>query len=231
MTGGGLYPRLIALRDEKYRDFQARLIPTVDKQTMIGVRTPELRRIAKDIYKSGESTGFMRALPHGTFEENQIHAFLIGMIKDPDECLEKLEAFLPYIDNWATCDQMGCGALKKRPEKLLVHARRWLESGGTYTVRFGIKVHMDCFLGELFDPKQPEYTARIDSGEYYIKTMQAWYFATALAKRWDETADYIKERKLSPEVAKMTVKKALESFRVSEEHKALLKEWMKNESR
>ena len=183
MNRADLHRKLYDLQDLKYRDFQIRIIPSVNPGSIIGVRTPALRSMAKDIVKAGEHTDFLKELPHTYFEENQLHAFIISGMKDLDGCMEELEKFLPYVDNWATCDQMSPRIFNKHREALLAHIPEWLSSEMTYTVRFGVGMLMEHFLDDDYDPKYPKMAAGIRSDEYYINMMIAWYFATALAKQ------------------------------------------------
>ena len=220
MTTDEIKARLFALQDVKYRDFQAKLIPGVPKETIIGVRTPELRRLAKE---AGESGDFLAELPHRYYDENQLHAFIISAVRDRQECLRLVEEFLPYVDNWATCDQMSLKCFRKDPAELLPHIRRWLASPETYTVRFGIGCLMEFFLDENFRPEYPGIVSAVHSEEYYVRMMIAWYFATALAKQYDAVIPYITERRLDPWTHRKTIQKAVESFRITPEQKELLK--------
>ncbi len=214
---------LFGLRDIKYRDFNARLIPSVDKNRIIGVKTPELRAIAKRLAASDSCEDFLRSLPHEYFEENQIHAFIISEIPDFEHAVTELERFLPYVDNWATCDQMSLRAFRKAPERVLSHIDSWLESGRTYTVRFGICTLMKYFLDERFDIRYLDKVACIKTDEYYINMCSAWFFATALAKQYEAALLYISEHRLTKWVHNKAITKACESFRVSSEHKNTLK--------
>lgn len=218
-----LHKKLKELRDLKYRDMQIKIIPTVDPESIIGVRTPELKAMAKDVLKSGDYQEFLKELPHKYFEENQLHAFILSGMKDPEECVEELEAFLPYIDNWATCDQLSPKIFKKHKEMLFQHIKKWIKSDETYTVRFGIGMLMEHFLDDDFDPKYPEMVAKIRSSEYYINMMIAWYFATALAKQYEQVLPYIEEKKLDDWTHNKTIQKSVESYRITDERKAYLK--------
>lgn len=220
MTTDEIRARLFALQDVKYRDFQAKLIPGVPKETIIGVRTPELRRFAKE---AGESGDFLAELPHRYYDENQLHAFIISAVRDRQECLRRVEEFLPYVDNWATCDQMSLKCFRKASAELLPHIRRWLASPETYTVRFGIGCLMEFFLDENFRPEYPEMVSAVHSEEYYVRMMIAWYFATALAKQYDAVIPYITEHRLDPWTHRKTIQKAVESFRITPEQKEFLK--------
>ncbi len=214
---------LFKLRDLKFRDFNAKLIPNISKETVIGVKTPQLKQFAKEVYKSEEYRDFLTALPHKYFEENQLHAFIISQITDFDMAIYELERFLPYVNNWATCDQLIMKAIAKNPERIPDKIDLWLESDKTYTVRFAIGLLMRYFLDDRFDKKYLKKVAAIKSDEYYINMMIAWYFATALAKQWNNTIKYIDGKTLSIWVHNKTIQKARESFRVTEEHKTLLK--------
>lgn len=214
---------LFSLQDKKYRDFQAALIPTIPPETMIGVRTPALRALAKKMGKREDIDAFLNALPHAYFDENQLHAFLICEMKDYGRCMEALDCFLPYVDNWATCDQMSPKILKKNRAELLAKIRLWLEDGKTYTVRFAVGMLMEHFLDEEFDPAYPELVAAIRSEEYYVNMMIAWYFATALAKRYDSILPFIEGRRLPVWTHNKAIQKAIESRRILEERKAYLR--------
>ena len=215
---------LYAMQDEKYRDFQGGLIPSEEAHIMIGVRTPQLRAYAKELAKREDIHVFLEDLPHRLFEENQLHAFLISGCRDFSECIRETERFLPYVNNWATCDQMNPKIFRKYKQEVSQYAEKWIGSDHTYTVRFGVKVFMEHFLDEDFELQQAERIASINSEEYYIQMMQAWYFATALAKQYDAVLPFLEEHRLSDSVYKKTIRKALESFRVSEEHKQVLKQ-------
>ena len=214
---------LFELQDIKYRDFQVKLIPGKDMETMIGVRTPELRKLAKQMLKREEIGEFLRDLPHRFFDEDQLHAFIVSGIKEYGKCMEELMRFLPYVDNWATCDQMSPGIFKKHRPELLAEIREWLGSEHTYTVRFGIGMLMQHFLDEDFDPAYPELVAGVHSEEYYVNMMIAWYFATALAKQYDAVLPFIEGRRLEPWTHNKTIRKAVESYRISDEKKEYLR--------
>ena len=205
--------------DAKYRDFQAKLIPTVKPESIIGVRTPELRKMAKVYAKNVNIDAFLNDLPHNYFDENQLHAFILSELKDYNTCVSSLERFLPYIDNWATCDQLSPKILKKNRDKLHDKISIWLDSGKTYTVRFAIGMIMEHYLDTDFRPDYLERVSRIVSDEYYINMMIAWYFATALAKQYDDTVPYIENKRLPLWVHNKTIQKARESFRISPEMK------------
>lgn len=214
---------LFELQDIKYRDFQAKLIPGKDTEMMIGVRTPELRKLAKQMLKREEIGEFLRDLPHRYFDEDQLHAFIVSGIKEYGKCMEELMRFLPFVDNWATCDQMSPGVFKKHRQQLLAEIREWLGSEHTYTVRFGIGMLMQHFLDEDFDPAYPELVAGVHSEEYYVNMMIAWYFATALAKQYDAVLPFIEGCRLDPWTHNKTIQKAVESYRISDEQKEYLR--------
>lgn len=215
--------RLFSLQDTAYRDFQVKLIPGTDTEKEIGVRTPELRKLAKELAKREDIRDFLKDLPHGYFDENQVHAFILSEEKDFEKCMDELELFLPYVDNWATCDQMSPKVFRKNKKDLLTAIKRWIESDQTYTVRFAIKMLMEHFLDEDFDPIYPEMVATVRSEEYYIRMMIAWYFATALAKRYDAVLPYLKQEKLDVWTHNKAIQKAVESYRITEEQKIYLK--------
>lgn len=215
--------RLFEMQDLKYREFHSRLMPTVKKEKVIGVRTPELRKFAKEISKTDYAKEFLEILPHEYYEENNLHAFLIEEIGDYDFCVAELNRFLPYVDNWATCDMMRPKIFKKHLSELLDEIGIWLHSKDTYTVRYGIEMLMVYFLDDKFSPEYPEAISRIRSDEYYIKMMVAWYFATALAKQYDSVIPYIENRILDPETHRRTIQKAIESYRLTDNQKQYLK--------
>ena len=208
--------------DAEYKEFTYKLTPGLDKDKMIGVRFPALKKVCKQLTED-ERRQYMTELPHIYFEENNLHSVIISNIKDEEECIAAIEAFMPYIDNWSTCDTISPAVFKKHKRKLIVKIREWVKSDEVYTVRVGVLLVMKFFLGEDFKPEYNDLVAGIKSDEYYVNMMCAWYFATALAKQYGDTAPYLKKRLLSPEVHKMTVRKAVESFRVTEEHKAEIK--------
>ena len=214
---------LFDLQDSQYRDFQAKLIPSASADKMIGVRTPVLRKLAKDLAKRKDIGGFLNDLPHRYFDENQLHAFIISQLKDYEQCMEEVIRFLPYIDNWATCDQLSPKIFRKHRPKLADQIRKWIISDHTYTIRFGIGMLMEHFLDEDYDPAYPEMVACIRSDEYYVNMMIAWYFATALAKQYDSILPFIKNRRLDPWTHNKTIQKARESYRISPEQKEYLK--------
>ena len=214
---------LFRMRDQDYALMQAKIIPTVAADRIIGVRTPALRAFAKRLYKDRESDEFLSCVPHRYFDEDQLHAFMISLEKDFDSCIEKVDAFLPFIDNWATCDQLSPGVFKTAPEKLLPSIHTWIQSDQTYTVRFAIGMLMQHFLDERFDTKYADMIAEVRSEEYYIRMMIAWYFATALAKQYDLVLPYLEDRRLDDWTHNKAIQKGVESYRITDEQKAYLK--------
>ncbi|QTE72172.1 DNA alkylation repair protein [Clostridiales bacterium FE2011] len=222
--------KLSSLQDLKYRDMQVRIIPSVKPESIIGVRTPELRKMAKELAQSQEIGVFLENLPHKFFEENQLHAFIVSGMKDYRECLGTLNRFLPYVDNWATCDQMSPRVFKKHRPELMESIRGWLGSAETYTIRFGIGMLMEHYLDEDYNPACPEMVAAVRSEEYYVNMMIAWYFATALAKQYEAVLPFITEHRLDTWTHNKAIQKAIESFRITPEQKEYLKS-LKNRSR
>ena len=214
---------LFGMQDKEYRIFQSKLIPTVDPERVIGVRTPKLRKYAKQLLKKTDISDFLDNLPHYYFDEDQLHAFIISEIKEYDNCLEQAERFLPYIDNWATCDQLSPKAFKKHRKELLEHIRVWIGSPETYTLRFAVGMLMQHYLDEDFDISYPKTVAEIRSEEYYVNMMIAWYFATALAKQYDRIIPFIENRKLDTWTHNKAIQKSVESNRISQEQKAYLR--------
>ena len=214
---------LAALQDLRYRELQIRTIPTVKPESIIGVRTPELRRMARELAGREGIDRFTGNLPHRFFEENQLHAFLISGMKDYQACVTELERFLPYVDNWATCDQMSPRVFRKHRPELMASIRKWIASAEPYTVRFGIGMLMEHYLDEDFDPACPEMAAAVRSDEYYVNMMTAWYFATALAKQYDAVLPYIERRRLDPWTHNKAIQKSVESFRITPEQKEYLR--------
>ncbi len=210
-------------QDLEYKDLQAKIIPTVDADAVIGVRTPQLRAYAKELSRREDIGQFLDELPHKYFDENQLHAFIIAGIKNYDDAMARLEAFLPYVNNWATCDQMSPKVFKKNKTDLLKHIRMWIKSKDTYTVRFGVGMLMEHFLDEDFDVKYPVMVSKIRSDEYYVNMMIAWYFATALAKQYDAVIPFIEERKLDVWTHNKAIQKSIESYRITDEQKAYLR--------
>ena len=214
---------LFCLRDESYRDFQVKLIPGMEPETMIGVRTPALRAYAKELAKRPDAGAFLDTLPHRYFDENQLHAFILSGMKNFDECVRAVDRFLPFVDNWATCDQLSPKVFGKHRAALLPWIRTWMDSGKTYSVRFGIGMLMQHFLDADFEPAYLEWAAAVRSEEYYINMMRAWYFATALAKQYEAALPFLEGQRLDAWTHNKTIQKAAESFRIGEEQKAYIK--------
>ena len=215
--------RLFELQDTGYRAFTLPLLPGVDPERVIGVRTPALRKLAREVKQEGKERDFLAVLPHAYFEENGLHAALLCLERDFDACMEGVERFLPFVDNWATCDGLNPDVFKKHHAELLARIPDWLESGRTYTVRFGLGVLMNHFLDGEFRPEFLRWAAAVDTREYYVHMMVAWYFATALAKQYYSALPYLERRKLDRKTHNKTIQKAVESCRIPDERKAYLK--------
>ena len=222
---------LFALQDLSYRDFHAKLMPTVDKARVIGVRTPKLRAFAKEFGKTEEAKEFLKVLPHQYYEENNLHGLLIEQIKDYPTLIRELNRFLPCIDNWATCDLIRPAAVKKHLPEFLKEIRRWLCSDHTYTIRFAAEMLMCYYLDEEFEPEYLELVCSLHSEEYYVKMMIAWYFATALAKQYEKALPFLEEQRLDAWTHNKTIQKAVESFRIKPEQKEYLKRLRRPSSR
>ena len=214
---------LFKMRDADYAQFQGKLIPTVSSDRVIGVRTPALRAFAKDLYKDPDIDEFLCATPHQYFDEDQLHAFVISLEKDFDKCIALVEEFLPFIDNWATCDQLSPKCFKKEQKKLLSYIKVWIKSNHTYTVRFAIGMLMQHYLDDGFKTEYADMVAEVRSDEYYINMMIAWYFATALAKQYESIVPYIEEKRLAVWVHNKAIQKSVESYRITAEQKEYLK--------
>ncbi|MCI6888317.1 MAG: DNA alkylation repair protein [Lachnospiraceae bacterium] len=215
--------QLFSMQDLSYRDFHSKLIPDIDPERIIGVRTPQLRKYAKGLAKTPEAAEYLQILPHRYYDENNLHGFLIEEIRDYGTCITELNRFLPYVDNWATCDLMAPKVLKKHLQELLDQIRIWIASDHTYTIRFGIGMLMRFYLDDAFDREYPELVAGVRSEEYYVRMMAAWYFATALAKQYDAVVPYLEEQRLEPWTHNKTIQKAVESYRITPEQKAYLR--------
>lgn len=215
--------QLFALQDLKYRDFSSKLMPTVDRATVIGVRTPALRKFAKSFGKTPDADEFLHILPHKYYEENNLHGFLIEGMKDYGQVIAALDAFLPYVDNWATCDLMRPKVFQKHLPELREQIKIWIASDHTYTIRFGIEMLMTFFLDDQFRPEYLDWVTAVQSQEYYVKMMVAWFFATALAKQYDATLPYIQKQCLEPWTHNKAIQKAIESYRITAEQKTCLR--------
>ena len=214
---------LFQLQDIKYKEFQSKLIPNVNKDNIIGVRTPELKKLAKSLFKSGDYLTFLEDLPHKYFDENQLHAFIISEFKDYDACISYINKFLPYVDNWATCDQLSPIVFKKNTDKLINQINNWIKSNEIYTIRFGIGMLMKYYLDDNFKKEYLDLALSIKSDEYYVNMMIAWYFATALAKQYDDAILVLEKHRLNHWVHNRTIQKAIESYRITDEKKYYLK--------
>ncbi len=213
---------LLSNADDGYKNFSSSLMPTVAKDKVIGIRIPFLRKYAKTLTEV-ETKGFISDLPHKYYEENNLHAFLIEKIGDFDQTIKALDEFLPYVDNWATCDSMNPKILGKNRGQLLPIIDRYISSEHTYTVRYGIGLLMRYFLGEGFKDEYAKRVAAINNEDYYVKMMQAWYFATALASNFEEILPFLTQKSLSPWVHNKTISKAIESYRMDKDKKEFLK--------
>ena len=216
---------LFSLKDEGYKKFQCALMPTVNPEKVIGVRTPDLRKLSERLWKEGRAEELMKTLPHTYYEEDNLHAAFIEKITDFDRCIEELDRFLPFVDNWATCDMMNPKALKNDRERLLSKAYEWMEKEDAYTVRYGIGVLMRHFLGDNFSLEYAERVASVKNDEYYVRMMVAWYFAEALSRQYDLILPFIKERRLSLWVHRKAIQKAVESRKISTSQKEELKKY------
>ena len=223
MIGDEIRAALIAAQDPEYRQLQVKILPGLDPDSIIGVRTPRLRQYAKELAKRADIGAFLEMLPHRYFEENQLHAFVISGMKEYGACMEEMDRFLPYVDNWATCDQMSPSVFKKHRQELLERIDTWICSDKPYTIRFGIGMLMEHFLDEDFDVAYPEKVAQIRSEEYYVNMMIAWYFATALAKQYDAVLPFIENQRLAVWTHNKAIQKSVESYRIAPEQKEYLK--------
>lgn len=230
MTAEDIRAGLFTRQDLGYRDFHSKLVPTLEKDTVIGVRTPDLRTYAKELAKEDVSL-FLADLPHKYYDENSLHAFLIEQIKDFDQCMVELERFLPYIDNWATCDLFSPKVFKKHPEEVYAACLRWLSSAHTYTVRYGIVTLMKWFLDDDFRPELLEKVAALRTEEYYINMARAWLFAEALAKQYDAVLPYLLDHRLDTWTHNKAIQKAVESRRIPDDTKAYLKTLKRKEKK
>jgi hypothetical protein len=218
-----IYKELQALKEKEYADFQAKLVPTIEPSTILGIRVPKLRALAKSYIRDQECQVFLDSLPHNYYDENMLHAILISEMKDYDKCINRLEAFLPYVDNWAVCDIMSPKLFKRYRGDLMTRIKVWMASEETYTIRFGLGMLMTHFLDEDFRPEYLDMASSIRSDEYYVNMMIAWFFATALAKQWEVSLPYIEDKRLDDWTHKKAIQKARESLRISKEKKEYLK--------
>lgn len=223
MNNKDIEKTLFDLAETEYKNFNKKLLHTVEDGLILGVRTPILRKLAKDLYKNGDAVGFLNALPHKYYEENNLHAFIIEQIKDYDQVIDRLNKFLPFVDNWATCDCLSPAAFKKNREKLLIEIKKWLKDSHTYTIRFAIGMLMKHYLDDSFDKKYVDWVIGIKSDEYYINMMISWYLATAIAKQPDSILPIVESKTLPKFVQNKTIQKSTESFRVPKETKNYLR--------
>ena len=215
--------QLLALQHENYQAFQQKLLPNIAPNTIIGIRTPALRKFAKEFSKTPEAAEFLQILPHKYYEENNLHGFLIETMKDCDQVIAALDIFLPYVDNWATCDQMRPKVFARHLPELREQIKVWMSSSYTYTIRFSIEMLMSFFLDREFQPEYLDWVAGVRSEEYYVNMMIAWFFATALAKQYDAALPYLQECRLAPWTHNKAIQKAVESYRISDEQKVYLR--------
>ncbi|MCQ2406231.1 MAG: DNA alkylation repair protein [Oscillospiraceae bacterium] len=224
MTPDEIRGRLFAFRDEKYAEFQLKLTPGLKEENIIGVRTPALRTLAKEIYKSGDYEAFLSDLPHKYYDEINLHGFIVSGLPDYDEVISRLDALLPYIDNWASCDLISPKkAFGKNRPRLIEDIKRWMSSKEAFTIRFGIEMLMSFFLDDAFSPRYLEWVSVIRSEEYYVNMMKAWFFATALAKQYEATIPFIENHALDDWSHNKAIQKARESYRITPEQKEYLK--------
>lgn len=216
--------KLLKLQDIKYKSFQERLIPNIDKSVIIGIKIPVLRKLAKEMIKDESYIEFLDNLPHVYLEENLLHAILVSELKDYNQCIFRLNLFLPYVDNWEVCDIISPKVFKKNNIKLIDEIKEWLNSKDEYIIRFGIKILMMYYLDDNFDISHHDLVSKIRSSYYYVNMMIAWYFATALAKKWDISIKYIEENKLDKWTHNKTIQKAIESYRITKEQKEYLRQ-------
>lgn len=219
----GIRQRLFALKDGKFAQFQSALIPNIPQETVIGVRMPMMRRLAKEIAGEAETQAFLAKLPHAYYDENMLHSVLISQMKDYAACMDAVEAFLPYIDNWAVCDCLSPKVFAKHKPELMENIRKWAKSEHVYTCRFGLEMLMIHFLDDDFRPEYLDMAADVKLEDYYARMMAAWFFATALAKQWDAAVTVLEEKRLDPWTHNKTIQKARESYRISAEQKEYLK--------
>ena len=224
MTKDEIRNRLFEMKDDEYKVFQLNLMPGVEPDTVLGVRTPLLRKFSKEVFKSKDYDDFLNDFPHKYYDEMNLHGFVLCEIKDYDKVVGELDKFLPYVNNWATCDLLNPKkAFAKNLDRLIIDIKRWIASEDTYTIRFGIEMLMSYFLDENFLPEYNDIVASVRSEEYYVNMMKAWYFATALAKQYDATISVIENRTLDEWTHRKSIQKARESYRITAEQKEYLK--------
>ena len=218
-----LHRELLTLQDPDYRQYHCKLVPTVDPKTIIGIRIPVLRKLVKTFFANTDTKAFLDRQKHKYYEENLIHVWLISRLKNYEECIGETEKFLPYVDNWGICDAFVPRIFEKHREELLAEIEKWISSEHAYTVRFAVSMLMHFYLDEAFDEEYLQWVADIDSDEYYVNMMRAWYFATALAKQYEAAVPYLEEKRLPPKLHAKTIQKAVESYRINDETKSYLK--------
>lgn len=224
MTNKEIEKRLFELQDLGYKEFHLNLVPGMDPDFVIGVRTPELRKLAKEIFKSGDYEGFLKELPHKHYEEMNLHGFILCEMKDYDRVISEIDRYLPYVDNWATCDLVSPKkAFKNNYDRLLTEIKKWMSSTETYTIRFGIEMLMSFYLDDMFKEEYLQWVADVKSDEYYVNMMIAWFFATALAKQYEATLPFIEKHVLDDWTHRKSIQKARESLRITKEQKEYLK--------
>lgn len=223
MNFDDLHNKLFELQDSQYRNFAIKLLPTVDKDTIIGIRTPVLGRFAKKYFHADNAKEFLNNLPHRYFEENSIHTLIVSDIKNYDDCIQAADKFLPYVDNWATCDSLVPKIFAKHTERLIVDIKRWIDSNSTYTIRFGISMLMKFYLDQHFDKQYLNWVAAIKFNDYYVEMMAAWYFAEALVKQYDSAVVFLEQNLLPRSVHVKTIRKAVDSRRIPDKRKEYLK--------
>ncbi len=215
--------KLFEMRDEEYKNFQSKLIPTIDPEKIIGVRIPALRKFSKEILKSGFCEDFLKSLPHEYYDENNLHGFIIEKTNDYEKLIKELDKFLPYVDNWAACDLLRPKIFKMHKEKLLEKIKEWIKSERAYTVRFAIEMLMTFYLDDGFKTQYADLVSSVKSEDYYVKMMTAWFFATALSKQYDLIIPYMENKTLEKWVHNKTIQKAIESYRITKEQKDYLR--------
>ncbi len=215
---------LFSNQDLGFRDFNAKLIPNVAKERIIGVRTPILRKLARELITNGQWEAFFQELPHYYQEENCLHGFILGTRKaDYEQVIEDVERFLPYVDNWAVCDTISPKIFRKHLEDVYERICRWVRSDCEYTVRFAVVTLLQFFLDEEFQPEMLELVASLHRKEYYINMAIAWYFSFALIKQYETALPLLESGRLDPWIQNKSIQKAVESYRISQERKAYLK--------
>lgn len=219
--------QLLEMQDVGYRNFHASLMPTIEKKRIIGIRMPVLRHFAKDLIQCKGQTNiilFLQQLPHFYYEENNLHGMLLGLtIKEIAPLLESIDHFLPYVDNWATCDTLAPKTFSRHPDEVYIAVKRWLQATHIYTQRFAIVTLLQFFLDDNYRPNILNDVANVRGDDYYLKMAQAWFFSFVIIKHYEDALPYLNEHKLDKWVHNMTIRKAIESFRVDKSHKDFLR--------